>query len=250
MAKKKKNVKAVEGEEEKGGSKIVVALVAILIILIWLAIFALCVRWDVGGFGSSVLEPVLKDVPVLNKILPDTEKESLIVDDKYPYATLNEAVARIKELETQLENSKNNSNEDTTKITELQAEIDRLKRYENDQVQFENLKSEFYEQIVYADNAPDAEEYKKYYEQIEPEKAAELYKQVVQSEQASAEIQEYAKAYSSMKAAQAAKIFEAMTDNLELAAQILNAMGSDSRGAILGAMNPDVAAQITKIMEP
>lgn len=250
MAKKKKNVKAVEGEEEKSGSKIVVALVAILIILIWLAIFALCVRWDVGGFGSSVLEPVLKDVPVLNKILPDTEIESLIVDEKYPYATLNEAVARIKELETQLENSKNSSNEDTTKITELQAEIDRLKRYENDQVQFENLKSEFYEQIVYADNAPDVEEYKKYYEQIEPDKAAELYKQVVQSKQASEEVQEYAKAYSSMKAAQAAKIFEAMTDNLELAAQILNAMGSDSRGAILGAMNPDVAAQITKIMEP
>lgn len=250
MAKKKKNVEAVEGEEEKGGSKIVVALVAILIILIWLAIFALCVRWDVGGFGSSVLEPVLKDVPVLNKILPDTEKESLIEDEKYPYATLKEAVARIKELESQLENSQNSNTEDSTKISELQAEINRLKRYEDEQVNFENLKAEFYEQVVYADKAPDVDEYRKYYEEIEPDKAADLYKQVIKSQQASEEVQEYAKAYSSMKAAQAAKIFESMTDDLELAADILNAMGSDSRGAILGAMNPDIAAQITKIMEP
>lgn len=249
MAKKKKNIENVEGEE-KAGSKLVVALVAILIVLIWLAIFALCVRWDVGGFGSTVLEPVLKDVPVLNKILPDTQTESLIVDEDYPYATLNEAVSRIKELENQLKASQESEAASATKITELQAEVDRLKMYENNQVEFENLKAEFYENVVYSDKAPEIEEYRKYYEEIEPEKAADLYRQVINSEQASEEVQEYAKAYSSMKEDEAAKIFEAMTDDLELAAEILNAMGSDSRGAILGAMDPDVAAQITKIMEP
>ena len=41
-----------------------------------------------------------------------------------------------------------------------------------------------------------------------------------------------------------------MTDNLDLAAEILGAMDSTSRGNILGAMNADVAAQITKIMQP
>lgn len=251
MSKKKKNVEGVEDlEEEKGGSKFAVAVVAILIILIWLAIFALCVRWDVGGFGSSVLTPVLKDVPVLSKILPDTEKNSLIEDEEYPYATLKEAVARIKELEAQLEAAQNTNTDGDTKISELQAEVNRLKQYENNQVEFEQLKSDFYENVVYADNAPDIEEYKKYYEEIEPEKAEELYKKVVKDEQASEQVQEYAKAYSSMKAAQAAKIFESMTDDLELAAEILNAMGSDSRGDILGAMDPDIAAQITKIMEP
>jgi len=250
MAKKNKNKNVDVDEEEKGGSKIAVVLVAILIILVWLAIFALCIRWDVGGFGSSVLQPVLKDVPVLNKILPDTEKESLIVDEKYPYATLSEAVAKIKDLEGQLETANKSNSDSQAKISELQAEVNRLKSYENNQVDFENLKADFYENVVYADKAPEVSEYRKYYEEIEPDKAAEIYKQVLKSEQASEEIQEYAKAYSSMKAAQAAKIFESMTDNLELAAEILNAMGSDSRGAILGAMNPDVAAQITKIMEP
>lgn len=250
MAKNKKKKNVDIDEEEKGGSKLAVALVAVLIVLVWLAIFALCIKWDVGGLGSSVLQPVLKDVPVLNKILPDTETDSLIVDDKYPYATLSEAVAKIKDLETQLAAANNSNSEKDAKISELQAEVDRLKIYENNQAEFENLKADFYEKVVYADKAPDVSEYKKYYEQIEPDKAAELYKQVIKSEQASAEVQEYAKAYSSMKAAQAAKIFESMTDNLELAAEILNAMGSDSRGAILGAMNPDVAAQITKIMQP
>ena len=248
--KKKKNIQGIEGEEEKGGNKVVVAFVAILIVLIWLAIFALCVRWDVGGFGSSVLAPVLKDVPVLNKILPDTEKDSLIVDDEYPYATLKEAVARIKELEALLEAAQSTNTDDVSKIAELQAEVDRLKQYEDNQAEFENLKADFYEQVVYADKAPDVSEYKKYYESIEPDKAADLYKQVVSSEQASEQAQEYAKAYSAMKPAQAAKIFEAMTDNLDLAAEILGAMDSTSRGNILGAMNADVAAQITKIMQP
>ena len=41
-----------------------------------------------------------------------------------------------------------------------------------------------------------------------------------------------------------------MTDNLSLVARILNAMDSDARGKILGAMKADVAAQVTQLMEP
>lgn len=250
--KKKKNIEGIDGldEEEKGGSKIVVFFVALLIILIWIAIFALCVRWDVGGFGSSVLEPVLKDVPVLNKILPDTNTDSLIEDEEYPYATLSQAVARIKELESELETAKENAGSDGTQISELRAEIARLKQYEDAQAEFEQLKAQFYEEVVYADNAPDIDEYKKYYESIAPERAEELYQQVVKGTQYDEQIQDYAAAYSQMKPAQAAAIFEAMTDNLDLAAKILQAMGSDARGQILGAMKQDVAAQLTKIMEP
>jgi flagellar motility protein MotE (MotC chaperone) len=41
-----------------------------------------------------------------------------------------------------------------------------------------------------------------------------------------------------------------MTNNLDLAARILKVMSADDRGAILGAMNSEVAAKITKIMDP
>lgn len=249
MAKNK--VEVIETEEEKeGGSKIVTILVTFIIILIWLAILVLCIKWDVGGFGSEVLYPVLKDVPVLNKILPEVEGQELVPDEKYPYATLSEAVARIQELETQLKNAKDATGTDSARISELEAEVARLKQYEERQTEFLKEKEEFYEDVVYTDNAPDLEEYKKYYESIDPENAENLYKQVVQDIQAGDDVQEFAKAYSDMKPAQAAKILEAMTDNLELAAKILGAMGSDSRGQILGAMKADVAAQITKIMEP
>ena len=53
-----------------------------------------------------------------------------------------------------------------------------------------------------------------------------------------------------MKPKQAAAIFNSMTDNLQLAAKILENMNAEDRGNILGAMNPDTAAKITKIMEP
>ena len=53
-----------------------------------------------------------------------------------------------------------------------------------------------------------------------------------------------------MKPAQAAGIFNTMTDNLALVGKILWAMDAASRGKILGAMNADTAAQVTRIMEP
>ena len=56
-------------EDEKKGGK-TTGIIAALIVLIWIVIFALLIKLDVGGFGSTVMYPVLKDVPLLNKILP------------------------------------------------------------------------------------------------------------------------------------------------------------------------------------
>lgn len=240
----------MDTEEKESGSKLATAVITFVIILIWLGIFVLCVKWDVGGFGSEVLHPVLKDVPVLNWILPDVEEEELVSDEKYPYATLSEAIAQIKDLEKELKSVKEAKTANDEKVDELQNEVARLKQFEEQQTEFLKEKAKFYEMVIYADNAPDIEEYKAYYESIEPENAENLYKQVVQDLQYEDEIKEYAKAYSAMDAEAAAGIIESMTDDLELAAKILEAMGADARGKILGEMKPDVAAQITKIMEP
>ena len=56
--------------------------------------------------------------------------------------------------------------------------------------------------------------------------------------------------YSSMKPKQAAAIFDTMTNDLKLVAKILKAMDADASSSILGAMNSDTAAKLTKIMEP
>ena len=61
-----------ELDERGGGMSTVVVTIAIVII--WLAVFAILIKWDVGHFGSSVLYPVLKDVPVINMILRKWKK--------------------------------------------------------------------------------------------------------------------------------------------------------------------------------
>lgn len=248
--KDKKGKKDGEGDEDddrKGGG-FVVALVTILVVIIWLAIFALLIKTDVGGFGSTVMYPILKNVPYLNKILPEVE-EYAQEDSAYQFATMDEAVARIKELEGQLKAAQDQSATDAATLADLQAQAAELQTYKQNEAQFEQEKQQFYEDIVYNDKA-DTSNYRQYYEEIEPDNAEAIYRQVVQQDEADSKISDYAKTYSSMKASQAASIFNTMTDNLDLVAKILNAMSASQRGAILGAMNAQTAAQLTAIMNP
>lgn len=248
MAKKKKN-SPVEGEEQEKEGKGAVVLVAMILILLWIGILCLCIKMDVGGFGSGVMYPILKDVPVVNKILPKVD-DGISYNEDYPYATLADALEQIKALELEIQQLQEKGEADATTISDLQAEVSRLKQFEENQVAFQELKNKFYEEVVFGDNALEIEEYRKYYESIEPENAEQLYKQVLKSVTKDSEVEKYAAAYAAMKPAQAAGIFEEMTDNLDLAGEILWAMDSDSRGKILGAMKPEIAAKITKIMEP
>ena len=223
----------------------------ILIVALWLAVICVIIKLDIGGFGSSVVTPILKDVPVLNRILPGNSVTETTNSGAYGgYTSLQDAVDQIKSLELQLEQIQNASSAKDEELDQLKAEVLRLKEFENQQVEFQRIQKEFYDEVVYSDKGPGAEEYKKYYESMDPATAEYIYKQVVTQLQESQEVQDYAAAYSAMKPKQAAAIFEQMTNNLDLAARILKVMSADDRGAILGAMNSEVAAKITKIMDP
>ena len=214
-----------EAELEEEGSNIPIFLTTIAIVGIWLLILCVLIKLDVGGFGSGVLTPLLKDVPVVNKILPSETPLGMDgeeVEDEYAgYTSLKEAVEQIKLLELQLEQQDLKSSTLEEENTKLKEEVTRLKTFEASQVEFERIKTEFYEEVIYADNGPGVEEYQKYYESIDPATAEFLYKQVVAQLEESKEIQDYAQAYSEMKPKQAAAIFEEMTNNLDLAARIL-----------------------------
>ena len=237
-AKKKAEKKAakqeneMEEESETGGGKLVVALATIVIIAIWLGILALLVRLDVGGFGSTVLYPILKDVKYVNRILPEVKpEEGEDANPDYPYKTMDEAVARIQQLEKSLAKAKK-------------------KKYQQNEAAFEEEKQAFYEEVVFADEAPDISEYQKYYEMIDPDNAEILYKEVIEQQQYDDNLDEYVATYSSMKPAAAAALFDTMTDNLKLVARILDNMGSEDRANILAAMNPETAAKLTEMLEP
>lgn len=251
LAKKEAKKNGTEFEEEEaGGGKAAVVLVTVIIILIWLAILAVLIRFDVGGFGSTVMRPILKDVPYLNRILPETEDDESKEESEYPYKTLDEAVAYIKELEKELADAKESNSKDNAYVADLEAQVAQWKEYKENEAKFEEEKAKFYEEVVFSDDAPDINEYRQYYESINPENAEVLYKQVVEQEQEDADIEDYVKAYSEMKPKQAAAIFDTMTNDLELVAKILSAMNADARGDILGNMNTDTAAKVTKLMEP
>lgn len=239
-----------EEEEEKAGGKLVLAFATILIIVIWMGIIAILIKSDVGGFGSSVLYPILKDVPYVNKILPMPEGEYQTVDTQYQYGSLDEAIARIKELELELDEARGQNKKDSKTIEDLRAQIEDLSSYKEDEVAFEKEKQKFYEEVVFSDEAPDINEYKTYYESIDPKNAEVLYKQVVEQIAYDEEVEEYAKTYSQMKPKEAAAIFDTMTDNLGLVADILMNMGAQQRADILGKMNAETAAKLTEIMEP
>ena len=157
-------------EEEESGSGSVFA-VTFVIVLIWIAILCLVVKLDFGGFGSNVLTPVLKDVPVLNLILP-ANTEVAVEDGESEayggYTNLREAVDYIKELELELERAQSAQSDSSDEVAQLQAEVERLKTFEDSQVDFQRIKTEFYEEVVYAEKGPGIEEYRKYYEEMDP----------------------------------------------------------------------------------
>ena len=253
----KKKAKELESQEREldeqiDGSSASVVIVTLFIILIWLGILVLLVKMDVGGFGSNVLTPILKDVPVINKILPsESTTETTKNEEAYGgYNSLKDAVEQIKTLEKQLDQAQSTNATYAEQIDTLKTEVQRLKTFEDNQVEFQKIKEQFYEEVVYAENGPGADEYRQYYEEMDPTTAEALYKQVIQTEAADKQMQEYANTFSNMQASEAAAILGNMTDNLDLAASILKNLDVSTRGAILGAMDSASAARIVKIMDP
>ena len=241
---------SLSDEDSEGGTVSAIA-VTVFIVLIWLAILCLLIKLDVGGFGSRVLRPVLKDVPVLNWILPKDDTTETNDEEAYGgYTSLRDAVDQIKELERQIEQLQIVSNADEEELEQLRAENARLQTFEQNQLNFEKIKNEFYEEVIYAENGPGVDAYIKYYESMDPTTAQTLYAQAIADQQVDEQLEDYVRAYSEMKPKEAAAIFESMTDDLELVAKILSHMSAENRGSIMGVMDPAIAARLTKLMDP
>lgn len=247
MAKKKEGPEGSE-KVKSIGSKVIVAVIVLSVILIWLVVFALLVKLDVNGLGSSVLRPLIKDIPVVNQILPDISEEQIAYENDYPYTSLEEAIARIKELEGEVDTLANSKETSDKTIAEQLAEIEKLKVYQADQEAFEARVKEFDEKVVFADKAPEIGEYKAYYESIDPANAEEIYRQVVEQLQYSEAIKEKAEIYRKMKPDAAAKILGTMTADIDTVAQMLLSMRATESSAILAAMDTTAAAKLTKKM--
>ena len=235
---------------EGGGSKGAGILIGILILTTFVSTMCLLIKCDVGGFGSGVLRPVLKDVPVINKILPDASDEEVAKESDYPYNTLAEALEQIKVMDDEISAKDAEIISLNDKISELQAEVDRLSVLDQEKTDFEAEKNQFYDEIVYGDSAPDADTYIEWYNQISPERAEEIYESLITARQTDSEIKDLAVTYETMKAKNAAEILESMKNDMDTVALILNNMSAEGKADILAEMDPDYAAALTKKLLP
>lgn len=240
----------VKDDEEKAGGKLLSAVLIFMIIVVWLAAMVILIKLDVGHFGSGILRPVLKDVPVINMILPAASDDEASNESSLPYKNLAEALAQIDVLNETVAADQEKIQTMTEQIQEKDSEIARLKGFEDDQERFTQLKNDFYNEVVYGNSAPDADTYIKWYESIDADAAEEIYRQVVAKEEASSEIKDLATTYAEMEPASAAKILETMKGDLDTVTQIMREMSSSDRAEIMAEMDPDFAANITKKLMP
>lgn len=240
----------MDKKEKEGGSKGVGILIAVLIIITWLSVMALLIKCDVGGFGSEVLRPVFKDVPVISAILPDASNEEIVKESDYPYDNLEDALAQIAVLDAAVGSKDAQIVTLNDKINELSTEVARLSAIEAEQQEFEEKKNEFYDEIVYGESAPDTDTYIEWYNQLDAEHAEEIYREITEARLADQEILDLAAAYESMDPKSAAEILENMKNDLDTVALIMNNMSTEAQGEILAEMSAEFAASVTKKLLP
>lgn len=241
MAKNKKE--RPEGESKKGS--VVAVIIVILALLTWIAIFIFIVKLDIFGLGT-MLRPALKDIPIINTILPDVEADEDAIGDEY--RTLTEAVAKINELQAELDDVNADNSYLDRQVEALQAEVARLKVFEDDVLNFEQRVKNFDYKVVFNDKAPDIEEYRAFYEEINPETAEEIYRLVLELNQYDEGIKEQAAILVAMKPGQAAAALEESTADIELICKWLLCMKTDQSAAIMNKMDSLYAAKILRKM--
>lgn len=254
----KRRAKEIARQEEalgdEGGNGFVAFFATLFIIILWLAVICVIVKLDIGGFGSSVLKPILKDVPVLNLILPGTnvtQTDDTPQQEYGGYSSIQDAVDYIKQLELEIQRIQTASSLKDSDLETLRAEVERLRAFEAAQVEFQRIQEEFYKEVVYSEKGPGAEEYRKFYEGMNPTLAESLYRQVVVQLEESREFKDYVDTFAQMTPKTAAQALEELTGtDAKLVARILKAMTTESRAAIMNQMSAANVARLAKIMDP
>ncbi len=245
MAKKNRDTNS-----ESAGSKIAGVIIIILALTTFLSVMALLIKCDVGGFGSNVLRPIFKNVPVIKEILPPPSDEEVAIESDYPYDTLEKALNQIKILDSAVGSKDAEIVSLSDRVKELEAEVIRLSQYEADQKEFEEEKKKFYDEVVYGESAPDTDTYIEWYNSLDAEYAEKVYREVISANQVDQETKDVAAAYEAMDAKDAAAILEKMKNDLDTVALILNNMSAESQGKILAEMDPEFAALVSKKLLP
>ncbi|WP_341877186.1 MotE family protein [Defluviitalea saccharophila] len=217
-------------------------IITSIILLIIIGIGAV-VRFNIGNLTEKYLRTYLEKVPIVNNVLlPKKENEN-------PYAAYSkeQLIQSIEELQKELVEKQQLLDMDKDTIEKLESEIARLKEIEAAQIQFKEDKKQFDEMIATQNSA----DFIKFYKEMYPDTAAEIYERLVGEAKLVQDAKKYAEPFQTMDPENAAKVFEEMVStDIDLVVLILQNIDSEQRAAILGEMNPTDAAKIVKTMAP
>lgn len=245
---KKTKEKAIENEEmvsdvdlvgrkkKKGGKGF---LIFIIIFFLLCGSFLLAIVLDLFNLRTVHMNNLMAKIPFFSR---------------FSSAEVNEPVATYEEILAQNNILISENEELTSRVTGLENNVDtyitennRLKEFENMQIEFQATKEEFDKMVA----TGEPYDYIKFYEQINPDTAEEIYRELKGEEVSSEELNAYISRYKNMKPSDTAKIFEElMTTDIDLVALILENLDSDTAGEVIASMTAENGAKITKRMAP
>lgn len=235
---------------------IVVFLALLVVLLVSTGVFYSTVKNNINGVADS-LRPHFVGHPVFKHFLPK-DPETIDLDDPKNLSQTelrkryDEYRNKVKELEESLK-------EANDKIAELTKEIENfagnekvlaenratLESIQKEKADLEAEKKAISEMI--ANN--DKQGFKEYFQKIDKALAEELFKKVLVEDAKEAEKKELAKPFASMDPKSAADVLtELYKKDKENAVDIFEGLKADVRGQIFESMEPQTAAEITKML--
>ncbi len=216
------------------------AIFIILTVLIILSAILAAIYLDLFGIRSNLLNDTLEKIPVINNIMPPTGESNTS-------KTKEELELEVSNLTSTLLSNANKIEELESKLLESQNEIIRLKAFEDEKLDFMADKEAF--DIMVASENPDA--YISFYEEIYPETAEEVYRNLKVSQLSEQELKNYIARFENMKAGNASNILSEMIyTDLDIVIMILENLSNTHSASILEAFDPIDAATVVKRMSP
>lgn len=237
--KKEKKEKKDKKEKKEKKKKSLASRLVKLVILILIGV-AIYLNWDTV---NNFVAPYVQNIPGLNKVFVVEEKEN----DPYAQFTKEDIIEQLETTKTQLETKNKTIETKDSEITALNAKISTLKNYETEYNTFLAEKDAWNYEVANAN----PKLYISQYEQINPERSAEIYSQLKGDAILTAEQQDQAKAVAGMDATQGAAALEVLLEtDTNLVQSILKSMAQSEKSDILNNMTTEKAAQAIKLLTP
>lgn len=193
-----------------------------------------------SNVGYDFIAENVKEIPVLSSLfeLTDDKKEKMEID------VLRDKLSNSELLLSSLtvERDELRKNKET-----LQAEVEKLRTYEEQYSEFESLKEAWSSNIA-TDNL---DTFKQVFQEINPDTASSLYSDIMSNDKKDVDLKEYSSVIGEMDTSKSAKAIEKLvvTDS-ELVKDMFDSMNKEMQAAILSEMETKAAAVVMKLISP